>query len=1144
MPSPHGHTTTYEGNQADGNSISIFGNVYGGLQLPDWPREASDSSPHQCLRDLIVTDPRDDRARIEDEKDTLLKDCYAWILDDASFQRWREGVSRLLWIRGDPGKGKTMMTMGLISELSGRKEVRSLQRTTSRIPKLKLSLNQDTTSAPRPQLLAYFFCQSTQPQLNNAVSVLRGLIYLLVAQQDQLMRHVQKRYKAVGSKLFEGPNAIHALKEILSDILNDPALPMTYLLVDALDECTTGLSTLLRTITDDSLARRSKIKWLVTSRNLPEIEQYLQPDSAGIKVSLEVSANQVSRAVAAFINFKVQDLATVKRYEARLQEEVEKVLRSRAEGTFLWVSLVCKELEKVPFYSTREVLHTLPPGLDPLYDRMMTQILAQDHIKTREYCKDVLRAVTVAFRPLRLKELVVVAGLTSDQFNDPQAVVDLVGRCGSFLTIRQDTVSFIHLSAKDYFMTGNGQQILDGAAATEQGQVIHRLINAMRNTLQRDLCSLEKQGPQIKGITEQIQDSVLSQIAYACEYWIEHLCALDLTSSATSKYILQDGGIVDLFLQKKFLYWLEALSLCKNVSKGVVAIEKLWLLLQGREKTNELARLVQDTHRFVMYHKTAIETTALQAYVSALLFSPKKSLVRKLFQHEEPDDIKIIPAMDDNWSACLQTLEGHSHGVSSVAFSHDSARLASASEDRTVKIWDARSGACLQTLEGHSHGVRSVAFSHDSARLASASFDKTIKIWDASSGACLQTLKGHSDMVTSVVFSHDSTRLASASDDKTVKIWDASSGACLQTPKGHSGTVSSVAFSHDSTRLASASHDRIVKIWDASSGACLQTLEGHSHGVNSVVFSHDSARLTSASDDKTVKIWDASSGACLQTLEGHSDWVWSVVFSHDSTRLASASGDKTIKIWDASSGVCLQTLEGHSGWVRSMAFSHDSTRLASASHDRIVKIWDASSGACLQTLEGHSDAVSSVAFSHDSTRLASASEDSTVKIWDASSGACLQTLEGHSDWVSSVAFSHDLTQLASASGDRTVKIWDARSGACLQTLEGHSDWVNSVAFSHDSTRLASASGDRTVKIWDASSGACLQTLEGHSHGVNSVAFSHDSTRLASGDRTVKIWDASSGACLQTLEGHSHGSLWPSRTTRPAQRRVPADARGP
>jgi WD40 repeat protein len=147
-----------------------------------------------------------------------------------------------------------------------------------------------------------------------------------------------------------------------------------------------------------------------------------------------------------------------------------------------------------------------------------------------------------------------------------------------------------------------------------------------------------------------------------------------------------------------------------------------------------------------------------------------------------------------------------------------------------------------------------VAFSHDSMRLASASRDKTVKIWDASSGAYLQTLEGHSREVNSVAFSHDSTRLASVSGDKTVKIWDASSGAYLQTLEGHSREAILVAFSHDSTRLASASMDKTVKIWDASSGACLQTLEGHGRGVTNLAgfeYHHPIGQGIGISSDRT-----------------------------------------------------------------------------------------------------------------------------------------------------------------------------------------------------------------------------------------------------------------------------------------------------
>jgi WD40 repeat protein/tRNA A-37 threonylcarbamoyl transferase component Bud32 len=495
-----------------------------------------------------------------------------------------------------------------------------------------------------------------------------------------------------------------------------------------------------------------------------------------------------------------------------------------------------------------------------------------------------------------------------------------------------------------------------------------------------------------------------------------------------------------------------------------------------------------------------------------------------------PDGQRLASASHDQtvkvWDAVsgreLRTLQGHSSWVNGVAFSPDGRRLASASHDHTVKLWDAASGQALRTLRGHSEPVRGVAFSPDGQCLASASWDHTVKVWNAGSGQELRTLKGHMQRVFCVTFSPDAQCLASGSDDGSVKLWDPRTGQELRTLRGHSAPVIGVAFSPDGQRLASASIDQTVKVWDAGRGQELRTLRGHTHWVNSVAFGPDGQRLASAGVDQRVKLWNATSGQEFLTLRGHTNAVLSVAFSPDGQRLASASADQTVKVWDAGRDQELRTLNGHTQRVHGVAFSLDG-RLASASWDHTVKVWNAVSGQVLHTLKGHTAGVLSVAFSPDGQRLASSSEDHTVKVWNAVSGQELRTLKGHSNWVYAVAFSPDGQRLASASYDHTIKVWNAVSGQVLHTLKGHTAAVWSVAFSPDGQRLASASDDQTVKVWDAVSGEELRTLKGHALGVWSVAFSPDGQRLASasGDHTVKVWDAVSGQELRTFKGHTN-----------------------
>jgi sugar lactone lactonase YvrE/tRNA A-37 threonylcarbamoyl transferase component Bud32 len=272
----------------------------------------------------------------------------------------------------------------------------------------------------------------------------------------------------------------------------------------------------------------------------------------------------------------------------------------------------------------------------------------------------------------------------------------------------------------------------------------------------------------------------------------------------------------------------------------------------------------------------------------------------------------------------------------------------------------------LRTLEGHMWTISSVAFSPDGRRLASA--DGTVKVWDVATGQETLTLKGYV-----VAFSPDGRRLASASTDQTVKVWAAATGQELLTLKGHKKSVTSVAFSPDGRRLASGSVDWTVKVWDVATGQESLTLKGHTHVVDSVAFSPDGRRLASASTDQTVKVWDAATGQESLALKGHLDSVNCVAFSPDGRCLASASSDNTVKVWDVATGQESLTLKGHKGTVKSVAFSPDGRCLASASEDWTVKVWDVATGQETRTLKGHLDSVNCVAFSPDGRCLTSAS---------------------------------------------------------------------------------------------------------------------------------------------------------------------------
>jgi hypothetical protein len=579
-------------------------------QLVTYMEKQMTKEDRQCFKDLGVTDPRYDKKRIEKTKGGLLEDSYRWVLDNPDFLQWRDDKERrLLWIKGDPGKGKTMLLCGIADEL--------------RKPSIYSGL------------VSYFFCQATDQRINNAVAALWGLMFMLVDQQPSLMSHIRKKYDTSGKELFTGVNAWIALSDIFSDMLGDPALTTAYLLIDALDECISDRERLLDLIVEN-LSVSPSVKWIVSSRNWPEIERRLAEFDSTEKtsLSLEVNADLVSRAVDAYIEHEISRLILIK-HNPTLKGQVHEQMRQKANGTFLWVALVVKDLrdrqdaEYEDPLSILTLLLEMPSGLPALYSRMLDQIgrLEGD---TPKLCQNILSIMALAFRPLNLAELGILADFGSHLTNGP-ALERLVNKCGSFLTIRDRTVYFVHQSAKDHLTTNEIAQsiIFPSGQKDIHYTVFSHSLHAMAKTLKVNIYTLLYPGSLINEIETPDPDP-LAAVRYSCTHWITHLCeGISHNSNIAYRDDLSDTGAVSLFLHKHFLHWLEALSLLHNISNGVIFITRLENLLKVSLCFRSIHvtlganyfRFNRPNHSYLIYHKMRADSFSIINTLSRSLHS-------------------------------------------------------------------------------------------------------------------------------------------------------------------------------------------------------------------------------------------------------------------------------------------------------------------------------------------------------------------------------------------------------------------------------------------------------------------------------------------------------------------------------------------
>ncbi|KAH9930583.1 WD40-repeat-containing domain protein [Fomitopsis serialis] len=311
-------------------------------------------------------------------------------------------------------------------------------------------------------------------------------------------------------------------------------------------------------------------------------------------------------------------------------------------------------------------------------------------------------------------------------------------------------------------------------------------------------------------------------------------------------------------------------------------------------------------------------------------------------------------------------LDGHQGMVIAVAFHPTLDLLASASDDRTIKIWQYDIGALQRTVLGHIGSVNDLDFNSKGTLLVSCSSDRTIRIWDVGNGwADTNTFVGHEHTVSSVRFMPGDQQIVSGSRDGTVRIWDVASAAELRTVIANAGWIRCVRPSYDGQAILSSS-DQVARLSDARTGQTLVEFVGHDLVVEAAAFAPVAAYpairelaghiseaggperpgryMATASRDKCIKIWDYQSGQAIGTLVGHCYWVQALVFHPSGKYLLSASDDYTIRVWELRTGRCVRTVEAHPHFVSCLALNPRSARsrslVASGGPDMTVKVWD------------------------------------------------------------------------------------------------------------------------------------------------------------------------------------------------------------
>ncbi|THX23129.1 WD40 repeat-like protein [Aureobasidium pullulans] len=893
--------------------------------------------------------------------------------------------------------------------------------------------------------------------------------------------------------------------------------PVYVIVLDALDECNdaSDIRTILRLIVLFNDLEKLKLRVFVTSR--PELPiqhefQDMQDKIRQVVILHNIPQQIIASDIEAFFRSEFEELVLTTRHSDRKPpdwpgDKTICKLVDMAVPLFIFAFTVCrfvKDPTRNPEYQLQAILKQRHRNskLDATYRPVLKQMyLGRDKEDQRQWASDFRRVVGViitVFEPLSIASLESL--LRPDDFDIPRTLAAL----HSVLDISESTkrpIRLFHLSFRDYLI--DPDQCPEAFLINEPAshvQIAAMCVQMMTRHLRRDLCRLQKPGTMRSQVgQETLNEFIPAELRYACRYWTQH--------ADQGKNPIYDGDHIHNFLNQHMLHWLEALALMGDLAMSIEMFDTIFLLAKGAEST-QIRAFVHDAKRFVLRNQYIIDKSPLQTYYSALMFSPTRSIIRQKFWRGA-EWLKVSPVVEDNWDACLQTLEGHSNGIEAICFSPDGKLLASASEGE-IRLWKARTGVTHSVIQDDLNIATAITFSPDNRLIVSARLDGDITLRDLGTQEVSRIFTGHSGKANAIIFLSNGELLASASDDHTVRLWNTATGLAISLLEGHTDSVEILAASQDGKSFASGSRDGEIRLWDAVVGKLRCVLKGHSTSVQAVAFMHDYTIIASADKAGCINFWEASTGALRNKLDTRRR-AYKSTFSPDGKLLAVVEAADSIKFLDTVTGSLQSVLVGHGESVFN-EFSPDGTVLASGSFQGTVKLWD------IPTAFNHdivdTPYVYEIAISPRGTFMTSYQADS-IKLWNTHTGRL--EVEGHA-----VAFNQNEDMVACALHNHTVNLQNLKTGAPPLSLDGHTGLVPKLAFSPDNKLLASVSSDQTVRLWDIETGALCRKFS-CTHKIMEVVFSPNGKLLAIvlRDDTVELWNIATGTphwAVQAPEG--------------------------